>query len=62
MNDRRGPVAENDIAAFERDGVVCLRGPFDDDWLYVIEAGMEQNFHNPGKHAHFYAHDDSGHV
>jgi ectoine hydroxylase-related dioxygenase (phytanoyl-CoA dioxygenase family) len=25
-------VSDEDVAAFERDGVVCLRGLFDDDW------------------------------
>jgi ectoine hydroxylase-related dioxygenase (phytanoyl-CoA dioxygenase family) len=26
------PVSEEDVRAFERDGVVCLRGLFDDEW------------------------------
>ena len=30
------------IAAYKRDGVVCLRGAFGRDWLDVIESGIEQ--------------------
>ena len=27
------PVSEAEIEAYERDGVVCLRGMFDEDWV-----------------------------
>lgn len=30
------------IAAYKRDGVVCLRSAFESDWLDVIEQGIEQ--------------------
>ncbi len=30
------------ITAYKRDGVVCLRGAFERDWLEVIEQGIEQ--------------------
>lgn len=30
------------IAAYKRDGVICLRGAFGRDWLDVIESGIEQ--------------------
>jgi len=36
------PVTDEDVAAYERDGVVCLRGVFDADWCRVLlEASME---------------------
>lgn len=56
------PLSDETLAAFARDGVVCLRGVFDQFWLDTIEAGMERNFSDPGKYAHFYARDDSGHA
>ena len=53
-------ITEDNIADFESDGVVCLRGVFDAHWLDIIETGMEQNFKNPGRFAHYYARDDAG--
>ena len=42
------PVSDEDIATFERDGVVCLRGLFDTHWLSKLANGVEENFQNPG--------------
>lgn len=53
-------ISEACIAKFEQDGVVCLRNVFDTDWLTTIEMGMERNFQDPGKYAHYYARDESG--
>jgi len=37
-----GPKAGGDaIAAYKHDGVICLRGAFERDWLDVIEAGIK---------------------
>ncbi|MEO8523633.1 MAG: phytanoyl-CoA dioxygenase family protein [Caldimonas sp.] len=36
------PVGDDDVAAFARDGVVCLRGVFDADWCRVLhDAALE---------------------
>ena len=32
------------ISAYKHDGVVCLRGVFDQKWLNIIEAGIDQYF------------------
>lgn len=42
------PVSEADIAAFERDGAVCLRGRFRGDWLARLAAGAEAVMTRPG--------------
>ena len=42
------PVTSEDIAAFERDGAVCLRAVFDQSWLKILETGLEKNFADPG--------------
>ena len=53
-------LSKNDLDSFERDGAVCLRDVFTADWLATIEIGMERNFKNPGKYAHYYARNNSG--
>lgn len=35
------PAGEDAVRAYERDGVVCLRGAHEPAWLSVIEAGIE---------------------
>lgn len=39
-----------DIASFQSDGAVCLRGLFK-PWLALIEAGIERNMAEPGPYA-----------
>ncbi len=36
------PITEADIAAFERDGVVCLRGMFDADWIARMTRAVDR--------------------
>lgn len=43
-------IGETDIAAFGRDGAVCLRGVFG-DWVDSIAAGIERNLAEPGPYA-----------
>ena len=40
-------VSEPDVAAFERDGVVCLRGLFDRDWVSRMRVAMDRVIANP---------------
>lgn len=42
------------VAAYERDGVVCLRGLFTPQWLEVLAAGLERNLQEPGPFAKRY--------
>ena len=48
------PIAAADIAAYERDGVVCLRRMFDPDWIAVLAAGVEEAMAKPGPHGEIY--------
>ncbi|GAG89128.1 unnamed protein product, partial [marine sediment metagenome] len=41
-------VRAQDIEAFERYGVVCLRGVFETKWLEILTAGLDKNFADPG--------------
>ncbi len=41
-------IANQEIEAFERDGVICLRGVFDDAWLVRMRMATERALLNPG--------------
>ena len=41
-------ISEADIAAYERDGAVCLRGLFDADWIERLRTATERVMANPG--------------
>jgi ectoine hydroxylase-related dioxygenase (phytanoyl-CoA dioxygenase family) len=41
-------VSEQEIAAYERDGVVCLRGVLSRDWTDLLDRGVERNIAHPG--------------
>ena len=56
------PITVADVAAYRRDGAVCLRGIFDRDWLDLLAAGMERNIAAPDKHGYFLARDAQGHI
>ncbi|WP_374421634.1 phytanoyl-CoA dioxygenase family protein [Chromobacterium sp.] len=43
-------ISTADIAAFQSDGAICLRGLFR-DWVEVIAAGIERNLQAPGPYA-----------
>ena len=41
------PITEAEIATFERDGVVCLRGMFDSDWVERMRAALDRLLESP---------------
>lgn len=44
-------VTDEEIAAFEADGVVCLRQRFESHWLKLLAEGFEDNLAEPGPNA-----------
>jgi ectoine hydroxylase-related dioxygenase (phytanoyl-CoA dioxygenase family) len=42
-------IRSNDVDAFERDGVVCLRGLFDQEWLDLLARGIARDIETPGR-------------
>lgn len=42
------PIPDDEVAAFRRDGAVCLRGLFDADWLDVLADAVERDKAEPG--------------
>ena len=51
------PVTEDAIAAYERDGIVCLRGVFDDGWIAFMGDAVDRAMASPGEHGEEYARD-----
>lgn len=41
-------VTERDVETYERDGVVCLRGVFDQHWIDLLGEGVEKDIRAPG--------------
>src|SRR5262249_57090951 len=41
-------VTEADVATYERDGVVCLRGVFAPRWIARLAEGIEEDIRAPG--------------
>jgi ectoine hydroxylase-related dioxygenase (phytanoyl-CoA dioxygenase family) len=44
---------------FARDGVVCLRGLFDENWITLLTAGIELNLLEPGEHSRIWDRTDN---
>jgi ectoine hydroxylase-related dioxygenase (phytanoyl-CoA dioxygenase family) len=44
-----------DVAAYRRDGVVCLRGVFAEIWREIAARGLERNLRDRGHRAQLYA-------
>lgn len=53
-------VTDEQIASYERDGVVLLRNLFDTEWLEVLAEAIEQNLRQPSKRTAEYVNDPSG--
>ena len=47
----RVAVSESDVAAYDRDGVVCLRGAFGAVWVGLLCEAVERDLVAPGPHA-----------
>ena len=41
-------IETDELAAFERDGAVCLRGLFDPAWTHLVAQGIERELGDPG--------------
>lgn len=50
-------IPKHTVAQYERDGAVCVRRLFSQEWLEVLAAGLERNLAEPGPHAKYYTDD-----
>ncbi|NNE13028.1 MAG: hypothetical protein HKN41_12380 [Ilumatobacter sp.] len=53
-------VADDEIEAFDRDGVVMLPGIFDDEWITLLRAGLARNLADPTRRSRTWDRDDAG--
>ena len=53
------PVTDADIAAYDRDGVVCLRRMFDAAWVQRLRGAIQRDIETPGPMAINFAGDGS---
>lgn len=53
-------IAAADIADFQRDGAICLRGVFAREWVEALRVGVARNFAEPGPYHHRYTPEASG--
>ena len=44
-------ISDHDVAAYERDGVVCLRRQFDARWIERLRGAIECDLASPGPNA-----------
>jgi len=55
------PIREEEVRAYEVDGVVCLRQVFPEEWIRFMSEAVEMAMADPGPHAEEYgANDGSG--
>jgi len=54
------PITEESVAAYERDGVVCIRGAFGRDWVALMQEAVDAAMASPGPFAEEYADPNSG--
>lgn len=48
------PITTDEIDTYARDGVVCLRGMFDADWVAALSRGLARNMAEPGRRSRIY--------
>ncbi len=53
-------LSQADISTFERDGVVCLRGVIDQDWIATLREAVDREIANPGPNHYGYEGDSGG--
>ena len=54
MNDITANITESEISTYERDGVICLRGVMNPDWIETLRAATDEAMANPGPNAEIY--------
>ncbi len=55
-----GPIKPADLEAFERDGAICLRGVFDQDWVERMRGAVDRLKAEPGPMRQKFRPDDPG--
>lgn len=48
MSPPASAIDESDVTAYARDGVVCLRGAFDVEWIELLREAVAKDKARPG--------------
>lgn len=54
------PLSSDNVDAFARDGVVCLRSIFDPEWIELLSAGLDAHLERPTPRARVWDRDAAG--
>ena len=47
--DTKSGLSPSDVAAFQRDGAICIRNAFSPEWIAALERGVRTNLAEPGQ-------------
>ena len=54
-------ISDDQRSEFFRDGVVCLRDVFDEQWIELLKTGLQKNLNAPGARSRIYDRTDDDH-
>ena len=54
-------ISDEERSEFFRDGVICLRKVFNDEWIELLKAGLQKNLDAPGARSRIYDRTDDDH-
>lgn len=60
MHKNSGNIAGHQVADYQKDGVICLRGAFGSHWIELLRRATDDAMANPGPHAEHYGEKDNG--
>ena len=61
-NDLLRPLTSKEVDAYHSDGVVLLTGMFDEDWIKLLNKGLDINCKSPTEQSRIWDKNDSGHT
>ncbi len=56
------PITSNEIDTYHRDGVLLLKGLFDNDWIELLNKGLDLNCKSPTERSRIWDKDNEGHT
>jgi len=61
-NDLLRPLTSKEVDTYHRNGVVLLTGMFDEDWIKLLNKGLDINCKSPTEQSRIWHKNDSGHT
>ena len=54
-------ITKKEIDTYHKDGVLLLKNMFDDEWIEILNKGLDVNIEKPTKRSRIWHKDTSGH-